>query len=303
MRDIADTIKAGERNRDTMVLVRNYCAHARIEKFGGTGMVEMMTGLPIGHHGVRCDHAPDGGMASWDLREAAIDFYDRNCATCSQRQAVRLPNIMELVGERDRARAARAEQEAKEEKQRADALAAREAVRAQLSATLTPIARTLLDDIAAYDLDRSTENFNRVTQSARLAPEHFSPDLLQYVFDLATEAPWFSKAGLVILDAVESDDARVITFLNPSERAAQHHRAGVEYARLRRSIRQFVQTDFSSKVGGAQRETLAVLTERVGTVQGDAPPIPASAHRAAFASIKAGSADYTPEELEAAAGR
>jgi hypothetical protein len=47
MRDIAETIKAGERNRDTMVLVRNFCAHARIEKFGGTGMVEQATGLPI----------------------------------------------------------------------------------------------------------------------------------------------------------------------------------------------------------------------------------------------------------------
>jgi hypothetical protein len=44
-------INAGERNRTGFELVRNWCAHVRIEKFGGTGLVEQMTGLPIGNHG------------------------------------------------------------------------------------------------------------------------------------------------------------------------------------------------------------------------------------------------------------
>ncbi len=94
----------------------------------------------------------------------------------------------------------------------------------------------------------------------------------------------------------------LITFLNPSDRAAQHDRAGVEYARLRRTIRQFVQIDFATDSDGELRRNLDSLTERVATVQGDAPPISAGAHRAALASIKAGSADYTSEELDTAAG-
>jgi hypothetical protein len=94
----------------------------------------------------------------------------------------------------------------------------------------------------------------------------------------------------------------LITFLNPSERAAQHHRAGVDYARLRRQIRQFVQIDFSAMAEEELRNRLNDLTDRVGTVQGDALPIPAGAHRGAYASIAKGSADYTVAELDAATG-
>lgn len=35
----------------------------------------------------------------------------------------------------------------------------------------------------------------------------------------------------------------LMTFLNPSERASQHHRSGVSYGVLRRALRQFVQID------------------------------------------------------------
>ncbi|WP_374527028.1 hypothetical protein [Novosphingobium sp.] len=210
MRDIADTIKAGERNRDTMALVRNYCAHARVEKFGGTGMIEQMTGLPIGHHGMRCDHAPEGGMACWDLRDAIVEFYDRNCANCGHRKPLRLPNLMEIIADRDREKAvleARAETEAR---LAAQALEERKGIRAGLLPTLGPIARTLLEDIGGFDADRSKENFERVTQSARLAPEHFTPELVQYVFALAGSQPWFAEAALVILDAVGAEDGMIV---------------------------------------------------------------------------------------------
>jgi hypothetical protein len=78
-RDFKIATEAGERNRATMQLVRNWCSHVRIKKFGGTGMIEQMTGLPIGNHGLECNHATAGGMYTWDLRDAALDFYDRNC--------------------------------------------------------------------------------------------------------------------------------------------------------------------------------------------------------------------------------
>lgn len=211
MRDITDTIKAGERNRDTMVLVRNYCANAQVEKIGGTGLIEQATGLPIGHHSMRCDFAPEGGMACWDLRDAVIDFYDRNCAGCQHRQPLRLPNLLEIVAERDRARALREARDAFDAELAAKALEKRNAIRALLAPSLGAIGRTLLDDIGLFDAHRTTENFERVTQSARLAPEHFTPDLVVYVSGLAKDQPWFADAALIILDAVGADDVEIVT--------------------------------------------------------------------------------------------
>lgn len=228
MRDIADTIKAGERNRDTMVLVRNYCANARVEKFGGTGLIEQATGLPVGHHSMRCDFAPEGGMSCWDLRDAVIDFYDRNCAGCQHRQPLRLPNLLEIIAERDRARAAREVRDASHARLAAEALEKRRAARAVLAPSLGAIARTLLDDIDLFDADRSSENFERVTQSARLAPEHFTPELVQYVFGLARDQPWFAKAALIILDAVGADDSDILTLATMMLRRGYPHRIAVE---------------------------------------------------------------------------
>lgn len=228
MRDIEDTIKAGERNRDTMVLVSNYCASARVEKFGGTGMIEQATGLPIGLHGMRCDFAPEGGMACWDLRDAVIDFYERNCISCQHRQPLRLPNLLEIIAERDRARAAREARDALDAELAAKALEARNAVRALLAPNLGAIARTLLDDIGLFDAHRTAENFERVTQSARLAPEHFTPELVVYVSGLAKDQPWFAEAALIILDAVGADDAEIVTLATTMLHRGHTVRSAVE---------------------------------------------------------------------------
>jgi hypothetical protein len=88
-----------------MELVRNWCAHVRIQKVGGVGLVEAQTGLPIGHHSLRCDHAGAGGVATWELRDAALDFYDRNCSDCKMRKLVNFPNLSGLIAERDEKRA------------------------------------------------------------------------------------------------------------------------------------------------------------------------------------------------------
>lgn len=228
MRDITDTIKAGERNRDTMVLVRNYCANARVEKFGGTGLIEQATGLPIGHLSMRCDFAPEGGMACWDLRDAAIDFYDRNCAGCQHRQPLRLPNLLEIIAERDRARAVRETRDAFDAELAEKALEKRNAIRALLAPSLGAIARTLLDDIGLFDAHRTAENFERVTQSARLAPEHFTPELVKYVSGLAKDQPWFAEAALIILDAVGADDVEIVTLATAMLRRGYPDRVAVE---------------------------------------------------------------------------
>lgn len=250
MRDIEDTIRAGERNRDTMRLVSNWCAHARIEKFGGTGIIEQATGLPIGSHGMHCDFAPEGGFYSWDLRDAVIDYYDRNCSVCTHRKPVTVPNISEIIGERDRARAARDAENARAETERQEALAKRSARRAGIRSKLGPVGQAILDDIGSYDEDRSSDNYDRLTQSARLAPEHFGEALTDYVVELGMSELFFCGAALVMLDAVGADDAKVariavraISHWVPAEigwgnlaRRIEHLEAGDVAALLRNTI-------------------------------------------------------------------
>jgi len=100
-RDIEHAIRDGERNRDAKRLIHNWCRHASVQKFGGTGLIEMETGLPIGHHAMVCDFAPASGMATWLLEESAVRFHDANCVGCPHRVPVGLPNLAILVAQRD----------------------------------------------------------------------------------------------------------------------------------------------------------------------------------------------------------
>jgi hypothetical protein len=83
--DIQRAVDDGKRNLEAKELIQNWCGHARVEKFGGTGLIEMETGLPIGPHSMVCDHAPAGGVATWLLEESAIHFHDSHCVGCSKR--------------------------------------------------------------------------------------------------------------------------------------------------------------------------------------------------------------------------
>ena len=94
----------------------------------------------------------------------------------------------------------------------------------------------------------------------------------------------------------------LMTFLNPSERAAQHQNAGVAYSKLRRTLRQFVQIDMMVMDAAALQAKLADFTNEIASVQGDALPIPNRAYQKAIAAINAGSADYTVGEFDAATG-
>jgi hypothetical protein len=93
------------------------------------------------------------------------------------------------------------------------------------------------------------------------------------------------------------------TFLDPSQRASQHQQTGTAYGRLRRIIRQFVQIEgLATESVSELREQLNDLTESVSDIQKDALPISKRAYTKATKSIKAGSSEYTPQELDAATG-
>jgi hypothetical protein len=184
MRDrIEDAIAVGERNQRTMELVHNWCGHVKAKRHGGIGMVEQMTGLPIGHFFLECPHAPAGGMAAFELSETAVDFHDRNCVDCKHRKPMGFPTLSVLVAERDQRVAAQRVKQEHAEQVKADRLAAREAARQAIRASLDPVAATTLDRIT--ELDRQEEGADkRLVETAKLAPETFTPEITNHLFDL-----------------------------------------------------------------------------------------------------------------------
>ena len=209
-RRINMAIASGERNKEAVELIRNWCRHARVQKFGGVGLVEAQTGLPIGHHSMACAYAPAGGMAMWDLGEAALDFHDRNCAGCIYRAPVGLPNLSKLLGERDKVRA----EHAREEERRKEALAARHTARKErraiLRAGLPPLAAAIIDYVDELDGPSPKEAAVKLLGIAELAPDTFEPTVVSYFFELleAREA-WFYDTGLRVIHLLNIEPGRL----------------------------------------------------------------------------------------------
>jgi hypothetical protein len=208
-KDIQKAIEIGEQNRATSQLVRNWCAHVRIVKHGGIGLIEQEYGLPIGHHGLACDYATAGGMYTWDMRDAALDFYDRNCVDCKDRKPVNVPNLSSLIKERDDQRATEARKVEAAAAQEAEARETRRWARVRLRDGLNPLSSAIVDHIDEFDDHRDQVHRDSLCESARLAPEHFVPAIVEYVFSLAERESWFGEAGLTILDHVKADPARM----------------------------------------------------------------------------------------------
>lgn len=210
-RDIEHAIAAGERNKKTTELIHNWCVHARVEKFGGVGLIEAQTGLPIGHHSMACDHAPVAGMATWDLADAALDFHDRNCVGCDKRKILRLPNLSALVAQRDNHQErAKAEHEQLAKKE-ADAFTLRQRARDALRPGLAPASLTLLDDLRRLDTERSDEASLQIVEAAKLAPEVFTSAVIAHFFCLLeSREHWFIETGLQALRLLRSDWTRVV---------------------------------------------------------------------------------------------
>lgn len=210
-RRIQKAIQSGERNASGFTLVKNWCAHVRIERFGGVGMIEGMTGLPIGHHGLACDHAPAGGMMSWDIRDAALDFYDRYCRTCKIRKPVGVPNLGSWIAERDEASAKQRKNEADKAAELARKLADRRAKRFDLRMGLTPAASDVIDQLEELDVQRTRQLTTRLIETARLAPDAFSPTVVEHLFELLENTEhWFDEAGLKVLSILRAEPRRLV---------------------------------------------------------------------------------------------
>jgi hypothetical protein len=206
---VQKAIEIGERNKEVIELARNWCAHLEVRQSGGIGIVEIQTGLPIGMRSLKCPYAKAAGLAGMDLQTVALDFHDRNCIDCKQRQPVRLPNLSSLVAERDEAQRRASEHRASYAQKEAQALAARAARRAELS-TGCDLARA--DVFAVLDsLDRNPDDHNRrlVIATAKAGSEYFDASVQEALYDLAGAGGFHrSQTALEVLVAIGADARR-----------------------------------------------------------------------------------------------
>jgi hypothetical protein len=194
---IARAIRIGESNARVIELAKNCCAHLEVEKNGGTGLVEIQTGLPIGMRSFKCVHASAAGFAGMALEGIALDFHDRNCVGCDKRSPVRLPNLSQLVAERDDAKKsdeARHEAAVREERTRYEA---RNRARLSLSQNADEATRALIENIDALDREPTTQKAEVLIQLTAVAPERFDAGVQQVLFQLAQES-----TSYLVLDAV-----------------------------------------------------------------------------------------------------
>jgi len=200
----AEAVEMGQKNQRTATLVQKWCAHARVENHGGVGLIQIQTGLPIGHLAMACDYATSGStMASWDLADAALDFHGRNCVGCTYRKPVSLPNLSELVAERDAAVRVREAKAAAQGLEQAEALRKRRAARDALRARLPPPSQSLVDHLDALDTGSEPGAGEELEAAAGLAPDAFTADLVEFLFGLIDcNERWAMETALVVLDKI-----------------------------------------------------------------------------------------------------
>jgi hypothetical protein len=207
---IESAVAAGQRNAEVMKLVGNWCAQARAKRFGGIGMVEQMTGLPIGHFSMECDHAPSGGIAAFDFGESALDFYDRNCISCKIRTPVGLPNLTKLVTERDQARRVCAARAKVEQDKLAQALKGRNQARQNLRKELDAVNQAMIDDLDSFDRKNEDIDYKRLSEAAKLAPERIDKKLLDLLFNHASATPSLARVALDVATHVVPNERRTV---------------------------------------------------------------------------------------------
>lgn len=250
--DYRQAVDMGRKNLRTLGLIRNWCAHVRIEQFGGGGLIAQHTRLPIGTYSLACDHADLAGVATWDLADAALDFHDRYCRSCPHHAPVGLPSLAQLVLERDALQ--RAENDRQDQAAQAANIEAehRRRVRLQIRSSLDPVAATVLDQIGELDAERSQEAADKLVASARVAPDAFTAAVVEHLFaQIEMGETWLYVAGLGVLDALKAAGPR----LAACAMKALAERVAVDAAA------QVMQSHLSHLVDGDIAPALAALVE------------------------------------------
>ncbi len=187
-------MRTGRANAAILEMARRHCLNMTFTEFGGQGMAEAATGLPINTRQVSCLVAHGGASANLDW--IAGEFYEQHCVGCSHRRPTGdVPNLATVMDERKEA-AARAEAvERAETAKRHRAWQQRAEDRRGTQASSDPAMASALDDIALLDQEPGTERdreacdgaLRRLTALAERAPETFSTAVIALALDLVTD--------------------------------------------------------------------------------------------------------------------
>jgi len=156
-RMIDSSIELGRANQITVELARRHCLHMTFTEWGGRGIAEEMSGLPINARRVSCPYAQGDG-AAMNLDWVATDFYNEHCVGCEYRRPTGdVPNLASVIEDRLAVdAAARAEAQTAIERRR-DSWRERTERRRGLAAAADPAMVSALDDIAVLDVEPGTE--------------------------------------------------------------------------------------------------------------------------------------------------
>jgi hypothetical protein len=193
-RAVEEAIALGQTNRRIIQLAANHCSHMTFTHVGGTGIVEVQTGLPIGMRRIDCDFVEEA-PASSNLTWIAHDFYREHCVGCPHQD----PNGMMPTLGVEVAEAEAELDEAAEERAAATAAAhrawtARRDLRRDLRVDADPAMETALDDLDVIDADPADDNrpddataIGRLLVLAERAPETFSTPVTDHICALVAD--------------------------------------------------------------------------------------------------------------------
>ncbi|MCX5795084.1 MAG: hypothetical protein NTY77_06295 [Elusimicrobia bacterium] len=205
-------VAIGIRNQEIEKLVSNWCAHASVERspLGGVGVVEQMTGLPIGMRFVRCQFAVHPSMSSMNLESVALGFYAENCIGCEHRRAVGLSNISILYGklEDDRKQAEQARAAAMAAAQEATRLRKeRRASNRNPKDGMRERIITLIDEIDAGDIVTAGRELGSIAENA---PGRFDAPIVDMLFELVDLGGGGVEVGLTTSRRISPSDPRLV---------------------------------------------------------------------------------------------
>ena len=209
---IQRAVAIGQKNKETIELVQNWCAHLTVERpaFGGVGMVEMMTGLPIGLRHIKCPYANAAGFAGMDIEYIALDFYDRNCKECKQRHAVRLPNLLQLVEQRDREVSRHEDDALRKARVETEAIAKRGAKRNGIRVGRDSSTTGIIDIIDRLDRAPNEKDLHILIETARTVPEKFDTSIQELLFEVADAGGHIrTEAAIGTIEIVTDDKTRL----------------------------------------------------------------------------------------------
>jgi hypothetical protein len=229
--EMRQAVELGERNQEVIELVRRHCSHAVVTKppFGGSGLLEAHTGLPIDMRTVRCQYAAHHAPAGMQLEGIALTFWESNCRGCPHRDVRDIPNLatlgLERLAERDR----QLEREQRARATREGQRSARAATRHARIAGESPSARAFVDLLDGVDSEEPDARADQLVDQARAAPEQCSPLAGQILVDCSREVSddrllqaldYLERAGR-IPPAPVLDSALLTLAQGPSRTAAE----------------------------------------------------------------------------------